>query len=79
MGYTFFVMLLSPLGANASAYGLQGERWKAMNLCSKQAQKAHPDLTAESNAKREGSLQECSAEEIYHRARRWLLHHPLRT
>jgi hypothetical protein len=53
-------MLLSPLGANASAYSIQVEqRWKVMNLCSKQAQKAHPDLTAESNPKREGSLQEC--------------------
>ena len=59
MGYNFFVMLLSPLSANASAYGIQVEqRWRTMDLCAKQAQKAHPDFTAESNAKREASLQE---------------------
>ena len=34
-------------------------RWKTADSCAKQAQKAFPDYTAESNAKRDAKLNEC--------------------
>jgi hypothetical protein len=34
-------------------------KWKTMDVCAKQAQAAFPDLTAESNAKRDAQLNAC--------------------
>jgi hypothetical protein len=50
--------------AHASGTG-QGKgvmgRWKAMDICARTAQKAFPDYTAESNAKRDAALKSCLA------------------
>ena len=35
------------------------KRWQVMDKCTKQAQTAFPDYTAESNAKRDAKLKEC--------------------
>ena len=37
------------------------QRWKAMDNCSIAAQRAFPDFTAESNAKRDAKLKVCLA------------------
>jgi hypothetical protein len=34
-------------------------KWKTMDKCARLAQLAHPDFTAESNAKREAQLKAC--------------------
>lgn len=48
--------------ALASQQGvLAGKNWKLMDLCSKEAQTAFPDFTAEANAKRDAKLKECLA------------------
>jgi hypothetical protein len=53
------------LPAAAHAFSLQGGnamvRWKAMDICAVEAQRAFPDFTAESNAKRDAKLKECLA------------------
>jgi hypothetical protein len=36
-----------------------GVKWKAMDSCTRQAQAAFPDFTAEANAKRDARLKEC--------------------
>jgi hypothetical protein len=48
--------------AVASQPGIVAEKnWKAMDVCSRQAQAASPDFTAEGNAKRDAKLKECLA------------------
>jgi hypothetical protein len=53
------------LPAGAHAVSLQGtivvSKWKSMDKCAAAAQRAFPDFTAESNAKRDAKLQECLA------------------
>ncbi|HEX6441305.1 MAG TPA: hypothetical protein VF007_03900 [Stellaceae bacterium] len=58
--------LLLPLlccgAAQASQQGLVVQNnWKVMDNCTKQAQTAFPDFTAEANAKRDAKLKECLA------------------
>ena len=46
--------------AEASQPGVTAlARWKAMDVCAKQAQAAYPDFTPESNAKRDAQLNAC--------------------
>jgi hypothetical protein len=49
----------------AHAVSLQGTvvvgKWKSMDKCADAAQRAFPDFTAESNAKRDAKLKECLA------------------
>lgn len=46
--------------AEASQQGVVAiGKWKTMDTCSKLAQAAFPDFSAESNAKREAKLAEC--------------------
>jgi hypothetical protein len=53
-------VLLLPVGAGATQPGQSAVRsWKAMDNCARQAQTAHPDFSAESNAKRDAQLKEC--------------------
>ena len=48
--------------AQASQQGVVVEKnWKTMDTCTRQAQTAFPDFTAESNAKRDAKLKECLA------------------
>jgi hypothetical protein len=56
------LIVFAPGLVQASSQGVGAQaRWKAMDKCSKVAQDAFPDFTAESNAKREAKLQECLA------------------
>ena len=49
-----------PRPASATSQGQWTlSRWKAMDLCTKQAQQAFPDFSAEANAKRETALRKC--------------------
>jgi len=34
-------------------------KWKTMDVCARQAQKAFPDFSADSNAKRDAALKNC--------------------
>jgi hypothetical protein len=58
-----FVIACVPVAAHAtSGQGLTAmSRWKSMDSCAVQAQRAYPDFTAESNAKRDAKLKECLA------------------
>src|SRR3954469_1650462 len=59
--------LLAIVFLPAAAHALSSQattataRWKSMNTCAIQAQRAFPDFTAESNAKRDAKLRECLA------------------
>ena len=54
------VLLLVPAAAGASQQGvIEMQRWRAMDVCAKQAQAAFPDFTADANQKRDARLQEC--------------------
>jgi hypothetical protein len=54
------VVAASP--ALASQQGSVAEKkWKAMDVCARQAQAAYPDFTSEANAKRDAKLKECLA------------------
>ena len=56
------LLALSVVAAQASQQGIIVEkRWKIMDNCTKQAQTAFPDFTAEANAKRDAKLKECLA------------------
>jgi len=62
-----FVALLAalavPVTATANslnANGMMG-KWKASDKCAAAAQKAFPDFTAESNAKRDKAMKDCLA------------------
>jgi hypothetical protein len=52
-----------PVAAHAtSSQGVIAiDKWKAMDVCAIEAQRAFPDFTAESNAKRDAKLKECLA------------------
>jgi hypothetical protein len=53
-------LLLMVTGAKASQQGvIVLQNWKAMDLCTKQAQAAFPDFTADANAKRDAQLKAC--------------------
>ena len=58
-------VLLTLLFCGAAVASQQGvlveKRWKVMDSCTKQAQTAFPDFTAEANAKRDAKLKECLA------------------
>lgn len=51
------------LASAPAVASLQGEsaikNWKRMDACTRQAQAAHPDYTAASNAAREAALKTC--------------------
>jgi hypothetical protein len=51
------------LAAGSAQATVQGtwalQKWKVMDNCAKQAQKAFPDYSAASNAKRDAALQNC--------------------
>lgn len=59
--------LLAILFLPAAAHALTSNaltaiaRWKSMDKCAIEAQRAFPDFTAEANAKRDAKLQECLA------------------
>jgi hypothetical protein len=56
-------MALALFAGEAEAATQQGTaalvRWKTMDICTRQAQAAYPDFTAESNAKRDAQLNAC--------------------
>ncbi len=51
------------LAAGQAAATQQGQQaidqWKEMDACARKAQAAHPDYTAQSNAKRDAQLKKC--------------------
>jgi hypothetical protein len=57
------VALLLPAAAFAyTSYGQQTmSRWKSTDRCAEAAQRAFPDYTAESNAKRDAAIKNCLA------------------
>jgi len=56
------LLALAAAPAQASQQGVVVEKnWKTMDSCTRQAQAAFPDFTAESNAKRDAKLKECLA------------------
>lgn len=56
------LLTFSALAAQASQQGIVVQKnWKVMDNCTKQAQTAFPDFTAEANAKRDAKLKECLA------------------
>jgi hypothetical protein len=57
----FFVVLATPIAAMAfTQYGQQIMRtWSASDRCAAAAQKAFPDYTPESNAKRDAQMKNC--------------------
>jgi hypothetical protein len=56
------LLVLAAAPAQASQQGVVvGKNWKSMDTCTRQAQSAFPDFTAESNAKRDAKLKECLA------------------
>jgi hypothetical protein len=61
LGGVLLAIFLFPVPAHAVS--LQGKvivgKWKSMDKCAAEAQRAYPDFTAESNAKRDAKLQEC--------------------
>src|SRR5215208_1601192 len=58
----FLATILAAGTALASQQGSVAEKkWKAMDVCTRQAQAAYPDFTTEANAKRDAKLKECLA------------------
>ena len=56
------VPLVALAPARASQQGVVAmKNWKTMDLCSKEAQTAFPDFTADAQAKRDAKLKECLA------------------
>jgi hypothetical protein len=56
------ILVLAPAAARASQQGVTVmKNWKTMDQCTKEAQTAFPDFTAESNAKRAAKEKECLA------------------
>ena len=54
------LLVSSAAAAQSTPQGHQAvQRWKVMDVCAKQAQTAFPDLTADSNARRDAKLKEC--------------------
>jgi hypothetical protein len=62
-GFAGLVIVLGmPFAAHASPYGMQEmQRWTASDRCIAAAQKAFPDYTPESLAKRDQSMKQCLA------------------
>jgi hypothetical protein len=60
---SLLAVLFLPLAAHAtSGQGLIAmQRWKAMDTCATDAQRAFPDFTPESNARRDANLKDCLA------------------
>ena len=58
-------LLATVVAAGAAQASQQGtvadKKWKAMDVCARQAQAAYPDFTTEANAKRDAKLKECLA------------------
>jgi hypothetical protein len=58
-------VLLLALSADAAQASQQGvlvqKNWKVMDECTRKAQTAFPEFTAEANAKRDAKLKECPA------------------
>jgi hypothetical protein len=60
---TLLAIVFLPAAAHAltsNAVTAMG-RWKSMDKCAIEAQRAFPDFTAEANAKRDARLKECLA------------------
>ena len=58
----FLVLLLAAAPATATQQGVQATKnWKMMDKCSRDAQVAFPDYTAEAYAKRDALVKECLA------------------
>jgi hypothetical protein len=56
----FAALTLAAGAAQATTQGLTViQRWKAMDKCSRAAQLAYPDFTAEADAKRTAKLNDC--------------------
>ena len=56
------ILVLPPAAHATSGQGIVViQRWKAMDSCAVQAQRAFPNFTAEANAKRDAKLKECLA------------------
>jgi hypothetical protein len=52
------ILLIGTAEASQQALGVIGS-WKSADKCAKQAQAAHPDYSAEANAKRDAALKDC--------------------
>ena len=63
IGALLAVIFLFPAAAHAtSGQGtIAMKKWQSMDKCAAEAQRAFPDFTAESNAKRDTKLKECLA------------------
>ena len=60
LGFLIAALLLFAGAAEASQQGqVVLNNWKAADKCAKQAQAAHPDYSAEANAKRDAALKDC--------------------
>jgi hypothetical protein len=65
--HTAFVALLAALAmpltatANSRSGNMMMNNWKASDRCAAAAQKAFPDFTPESNAKRDAMIKNCLA------------------
>jgi hypothetical protein len=61
LGLPLTAVLLLFIGtaeASQQGQGVIGS-WKGADTCAKQAQAAHPDFSAEANAKRDAALKDC--------------------
>jgi hypothetical protein len=62
LAIAFLILALAPAAARASQQGVTVmKNWTSMDRCTKEAQTAFPDFTAEANAKREAKEKECLA------------------
>ena len=57
-----WLAVLVPGAASATQPGTDAiKKWHTMDKCSREAQTAFPDFTAEANAKRDAKMKECLA------------------
>ncbi|HLY46434.1 MAG TPA: hypothetical protein VKQ73_12695 [Stellaceae bacterium] len=56
-----FVAAFAPAALASQPGVVAMKNWKTMDLCTKKAQMAFPDYTAESNARRDAQLKACLA------------------
>ena len=63
IGALLAAIFLFPTGAHAvgGQAAIVMSKWKSMDKCAIEAQRAFPEFTAESNAKRDAKLKECLA------------------
>ena len=60
IGALFAVVFVPAMARATSGEGVIAMgRWKSMDSCAVQAQRAYPDFTPEANAKRDAKLKEC--------------------